>query len=333
MPLKPNKYRVSHPGVWGHERRTLGSQAEYAGKRSVQLGQIKRGSPRMWGAQSPRNIDNILQGLGVGPGCATERWPSRKIARKLHFFLGEKKLPKIFFFCIYLLVMPKYWGKQIFSHGTFPEVGEKQKAEKNTPGTRGWSRLRDRTLAVAKNRAKMTFFSGAKKNYLKKIFFFCIYLLVMPKYWGKQIFTHRSFPEVGQKQKTEEKKRKTKQKRKLVIKMAKLRMAHASRLGQNNLVKGFCPMLPLTLCFMFVLGKAFQLLVILPRIFHIADHVFTDFPLSYFFLLLLPLIAFHPLRGCKKIMDQPQFLDYFILKLPIFSNCSKMGQNQHFYPP
>ena len=24
----------------------------------------------------------------------------------------------------------------------------------------------------------------------------------MPKYWGKQIFTHRRFPEVGQKQKT-----------------------------------------------------------------------------------------------------------------------------------
>ena len=36
--------------------------------------------------------------------------------------------------------------------------------------------------------------------------FFCIYLLVMPKYWGKQIFTHGTFPEVGQKQKTEEKK-------------------------------------------------------------------------------------------------------------------------------
>ena len=42
----------------------------------------------------------------------------------------------------------------------------------NTPGTWGWSRLRDRTMAVAKNRAKMTFFSGVKKNYLKKIFFF-----------------------------------------------------------------------------------------------------------------------------------------------------------------
>ena len=26
--------------------------------------------------------------------------------------------------------MPKYWGKQIFMHGKFPEVGEKEKAEK-----------------------------------------------------------------------------------------------------------------------------------------------------------------------------------------------------------
>ena len=30
----------------------------------------------------------------------------------------------------------------------------------------------------------------------------------MPKYWGKQIVTHGSFPEVGQKQKTEKKKKK-----------------------------------------------------------------------------------------------------------------------------
>ena len=29
----------------------------------------------------------------------------------------------------------------------------------------------------------------------------------MPKYWGKQIFTHGRFPEVGQEQKTEKKKR------------------------------------------------------------------------------------------------------------------------------
>ena len=31
---------------------------------------------------------------------------------------------------INLLVMPKYWGKQIFTHGRFPEVGQKQKTEK-----------------------------------------------------------------------------------------------------------------------------------------------------------------------------------------------------------
>ena len=32
----------------------------------------------------------------------------------------------------------------------------------------------------------------------------------MPKYWGKQIFTHGSFPEVGQKQKTEREKKREK---------------------------------------------------------------------------------------------------------------------------
>ena len=26
--------------------------------------------------------------------------------------------------------MPKYWGKQIFAHWRFPEVGQKQKTEK-----------------------------------------------------------------------------------------------------------------------------------------------------------------------------------------------------------
>ena len=33
-----------------------------------------------------------------------------------------------------------------------------------------------------------------------------IYLLVIPNYWGKQIFTHWRFPKVGQKQNTEGKK-------------------------------------------------------------------------------------------------------------------------------
>ena len=35
---------------------------------------------------------------------------------------------------------------------------KKEKKKKNTPGTRGWSRLRDRTLAVQKKRAKICFF-------------------------------------------------------------------------------------------------------------------------------------------------------------------------------
>ena len=83
--------------------------------------------------------------------------------------------------------MPKYWVKNYFAHGRFPEVGQKQKTEKkknkeNTPGTAGGPGGRDRTLAVAKNLAKMTFFS-------KKIkFTICIYLLshmgVSPK-WVK----------------------------------------------------------------------------------------------------------------------------------------------------
>ena len=40
----------------------------------------------------------------------------------------------------------------------------------------------------------------------------CIYLLVMPKYWGGNYFAHGSFPKVGQKQKTEEKKKEERKK-------------------------------------------------------------------------------------------------------------------------
>ena len=31
--------------------------------------------------------------------------------------------------------MPKYWGKQIFAHGRFPEVGQKQKMEREEERT------------------------------------------------------------------------------------------------------------------------------------------------------------------------------------------------------
>ena len=47
------------------------------------------------------------------------------IAKKKYFFFVLKKIIKKD--CIYILVMAKYWRKQIFSLGSFPEVGKKQK--------------------------------------------------------------------------------------------------------------------------------------------------------------------------------------------------------------
>ena len=87
--------------------------------------------------------------------------------------------------------------------------------KKNTPGTAGGPEGRDRTLAkkVGKKLENQLFFLVKNKKYLKKIFFLHIYFLVMPKYWGKQIFTHGRFPEVGQKQKTGRKKEKKREKK------------------------------------------------------------------------------------------------------------------------
>ena len=85
----------------------------------------------------------------------------------------------------------------------------KRKKEEKTPGTRGWSRLCDRTLAV-KSKEK----PEIKKGHI--FFFFGIYLLVMPKYCGKQILSFWISPKVGQKQKTEERRKRD---RKLVITM------------------------------------------------------------------------------------------------------------------
>ena len=53
----------------------------------------------------------------------------------------------------------------------------------------------------------------------------------MPKYWVKNYFAHGSFPEVGQKQKTE---KKEEEDWTMVITMAKLRMAHASTHGARK---------------------------------------------------------------------------------------------------
>ena len=71
----------------------------------------------------------ILQGLGVGPGSVTERWPWRKTARKSVFFSRKSKITfkKIFFKDI-PSSYAKYWGEIYFSHRSFSEVGEKQDA-------------------------------------------------------------------------------------------------------------------------------------------------------------------------------------------------------------
>ena len=64
----------------------------------------------------------------------------------------------------------------------------------------------------------------------------------MPKYWRKHIFTQVSFPEVGQKQKTEREKERKKEDRKLVITMASYtfqtppRVAHAKPPGPKQVI-------------------------------------------------------------------------------------------------
>ena len=82
----------------------------------------------------------------------------------------------------------------------------------NTPGTRGWSRLRDRTLVVAKNRAKMTFFLGEKKLPKKNIFFLHI-SSSYAKILGETNFHAREIPRSGSTAEDGERKRERKTER------------------------------------------------------------------------------------------------------------------------
>ena len=52
-----------------------------------------------------------------------------------------------------------------------PKEENLKKGKRNTPGTRGWSRLRNRMLAVQKKRTKISFFFVKKKITLKKYIF------------------------------------------------------------------------------------------------------------------------------------------------------------------
>ena len=59
--------------------------------------------------------------------------------------------------------MPKYWVKNYFAHGRFPEVGQKQKTEKKKE--RGKERGKERKLVIAMAKLCMAHASphGARK--------------------------------------------------------------------------------------------------------------------------------------------------------------------------
>ena len=61
-------------------------------------------------------------------------------------------------------------------------VDEEENKGENTPGTRGWSRLHDRTLAVPKKRAKICLFFREKKI---PFFFFFRYSFSYAKILGE----------------------------------------------------------------------------------------------------------------------------------------------------
>ena len=71
--------------------------------------------------QSVAIIFKNTPGSAGGPGGREKKKKQPKIKIKITF--------KIIFFSIYLLFMPKYWVKNYFAHGRFPEVGQKQKTE------------------------------------------------------------------------------------------------------------------------------------------------------------------------------------------------------------
>ena len=68
-----------------------------------------------------------------------------------------------YFFCIYLLVMPKYWGKQILTHGRFPEVGQKQKTYASMHGARKPPGLKEVDIVFSRKYIILTSGSNSRK--------------------------------------------------------------------------------------------------------------------------------------------------------------------------
>ena len=78
--------------------------------------------PKYWG--------NNFSHMGYSPKWVKSKRRRKKVEKTLEKSVFIRKKILNLFFCIYLLVIPNNWGKQIFAHGIFPEVGQKQKTEK-----------------------------------------------------------------------------------------------------------------------------------------------------------------------------------------------------------
>ena len=83
--------------------------------------------------------------IGVGPGSATKRWPSRKSREKDLFFWGEKKLPKFFFFFLHIsssyakiLGETNFHAREIPRSGWKVEGGEERKKKKEEEEKSRW---------------------------------------------------------------------------------------------------------------------------------------------------------------------------------------------------
>ena len=116
-------------------------------------------------------------------------------------------------------------------------MGQKQKKERNTPGTAGGPGGRDRTLAIKSlKRPKKTPFFLKKIKCTPKKYFFLHISSSYAKILGEKLFHTREISRRGSKQKTERKKEKRERKKDqtMVITMAKLCMAHGSTHGARK---------------------------------------------------------------------------------------------------
>ena len=94
----------------------------------ITMAKLRMAHASTHGARKPPG-PKILQGLRVVQAAVTERRKKLHMAHASTHGARKPPGPKNNSFCIYLLVMPKYWEEQILAHRRFPEVGKKQKTE------------------------------------------------------------------------------------------------------------------------------------------------------------------------------------------------------------